>query len=101
MKITPQIALAMTLLATPAFAFSGGERPSQEEIAAERAELFLASDTDADGSLSLEEFETFTELAHANRRQKNFDRLDRDENGALSSEEVQNGGHRPPRRSRR
>jgi Ca2+-binding EF-hand superfamily protein len=86
------LALTAILASSPAFAFGpGGQRPSEEEIAAERTELLTAADADGDGALSAAEFATFTELAHAARIQRHFERIDEDGNGLVSSEELENG----------
>jgi len=89
------LSLALVLATTPALA-RGGARPSPEEIAARRSELFAAADADGDGALDPAEFTTFTELVHAERREHHFHLLDRDADGLLSSEELARGDHPPP-----
>jgi len=96
-KFTPFTLVAL-LAATPVFAFPGGERPSEEEIAAARAELFTAADADGDSALGIAEFTTFTELAHAERVEHQFNHLDQDGDGLVSAEEFESGDHRRPRR---
>lgn len=99
MRTFSLLALAAVLAATPALA-----RPddlSQEERAAERTELFTAADTDGDGALSVTEFTTFSELAHAARLERRFEHLDGDGDGLVSSEELASGEHRRPRRGAR
>lgn len=97
MKSLTLFSLAALLAANPAVAGDGG-RPSDEQIAAVRAELFAASDGDGDGALEITEFTTFTELAHAERVERRFGRLDQDGDGLVSSEELENGDSHPRRR---
>ena len=99
MRTFSLLALSALLAATPALARPGGVSP--EEIAAERTELFAAADADGDGTLSVTEFTTFSELAHAARLERRFGHLDQDGDGLVSSEELASGERRRPHRGPR
>ena len=64
------------------------ERPSREEMRAERESFFLAADEDESGGLTAAELEVFTALSQAGRAERAFARADRDDDGELSLEEV-------------
>ena len=78
-------ALAAVIL-VPSFA--SAERPSREEIMAERESFFLAADEDESGGLTAAELEVFSSLSQASRAERAFARADRDDDGELSLEEV-------------
>ena len=99
MKTLGFLTLTALLASTPALARPGG--PSDEEIASTRDQIFAAADANGDGTLDLTEFTTFGELARAERLERRFQKLDRDDDGLVSSEEMASGEHRRHRRGRR
>ena len=84
-KKTGLLALS-AIMFVPSFALA--ERPSREEMQAERESFFLAADEDESGGLTAAELEIFTSLSQAGRAERAFARADRDDDGELSLEEV-------------
>ncbi|HAC80817.1 MAG TPA: hypothetical protein DCG06_11020 [Deltaproteobacteria bacterium] len=77
---------AAALFLSPAFA--NAERPSREEVQANRESFFMAADEDESGGLTSEELEVFRSLAEASRAERKFVRADMNEDGELSLEEL-------------
>jgi Ca2+-binding EF-hand superfamily protein len=77
---------AAALFLSPAFA--NAERPSREEVQADRESFFMAADEDESGGLTSEELEVFHSLAEASRAERKFVRADMNEDGELSLEEL-------------
>lgn len=106
------IAAAMVLTAADVQAKPNRDRPdfatldadgdgqiTMEELQAQGAARFADADTDGNGSLSLEELTAAAEERRESRIQRMLDRLDANEDGELSQEEMQaaRGGDRAER----
>lgn len=63
-------------------------RVTQSEMQAHRTERLQAADTDGDGQLSQGELEAMAHARSSERAARMLSRLDQDENGALSFEEL-------------
>lgn len=86
------------LVAVPARACPGG--PRGEELAAKRAELFAQADADGDGALDAQEFGQFHTLVRETMQQARFDRIDTDDDGLVSADELESAPARHWRRGR-
>jgi hypothetical protein len=82
------LTLAVALAAGSALA----DRPDPDEIAAKKAELFVAADADQNGALTLVEFEQVAERHRAERLQRRFERADADGDGLVTAEEFETAG---------
>jgi len=79
------LTLAAVIAAGPALA----DRPSPEEMAAKKAEMFVQADTDQNGTLTFDEFEQLAARHQAERLQRRFQRADADGDGVVTAEEFQ------------
>jgi Ca2+-binding EF-hand superfamily protein len=91
MKVSHVVLLAGWLMVSGGFSSAVEaqcQRPTQEEIAAQRSALFAEADADDNNALSQEEFLSFTELEKAARIDHLFTCLDTNSDSQVSSEEL-------------
>jgi hypothetical protein len=87
---------ALTFLAAPALACEGGRG---EKYAEARSAALAEADADGDGALSAAEYPAFKEALHRKKAEAHFARLDKDDDGLVTAEELENAGtkHKKPR----
>ena len=77
-----------TLLLPATQAFAGGP-PCQAEMEADRTAMFSEADADANGLLTPDELKSFEALMRAKMADRHFQRIDSNDDGAVSLEELQ------------
>lgn len=92
MHITRTIAAALALAGATIVAaetVAPPAKPSQEERAAVRAELFAQADADANGALTPDELATWKTLMRQRYTREKFARVDTNGDGQVSLDEIQ------------
>jgi hypothetical protein len=87
---------ASAFVAAPVLACEGGRG---EKYAEARNAAFADADADGNGALSAEEYPAFKEALHRKKADAHFARLDKDDDGLVTAEELEDAGpkHKKPR----